>query len=155
MRRADVAAGGAAVLFGAAAWGLTLPFPAMPEGHPGPALFPRLLAGLLVLFGAMLALQGLGARAPTPLADAEVREAADRGGLLNALLVVGAVVFYVLAVERAGFVPTVALLNLALMRRLGVGLAGALAVALVLAVGIYLLFARLLLVPLPRGPLPF
>lgn len=155
MRRVEVASGSAAVLIGAAAYALTLPFPEMPDGHPGPALFPRLLAGLLVIFGALLAVQGLRAAATTPLADAEVRSTADRRGLLDAALVVGAVAAYILLVERLGFVLTVLLLDLLLMLRLRVQPVLAIAVAAPLAVGVYLLFARLLLVPLPRGPLPF
>ncbi len=155
MRRAEVASGGAAALVGLAAYGLTLPFPEMPDGHPGPALFPRLLSGLLVLFGGLLAVRGLRAPVPAPLPGAAPAAAPDRAGLVNALLVIGGVVAYVGLVERLGFVLTVALLDVVLMRRLGVRLPVAAVVSALVAVGIYFLFARVLLVPLPRGLLSF
>ncbi|HEX7125585.1 MAG TPA: tripartite tricarboxylate transporter TctB family protein [Thermodesulfobacteriota bacterium] len=152
MRRADVVSGGAAALAGAAAYALTLPFPELADGHPGPALFPRLVAGLMVLFGLVLAWQGARGE---PAEAAEGGAATERAGVLNALLVVAAVVGYILVVERAGFVPTLGVLLFALMWRLGVRLGAAVGLAAGLAVGTYLLFARVLLVPLPRGPIPF
>lgn len=152
MRRADVVSGGAAALLGTAAYALTLPFPELPDGHPGPALFPRLVAGLLVLFGLVLAWQGARA-APAEAGEGGV--ATDRAGAVNALLVVAAVAGFILVVERAGFVPTLGVLLFALMWRLGVRLGAAVVLAVGLAVGTYLLFARVLLVPLPRGPVPF
>jgi putative tricarboxylic transport membrane protein len=154
MRRGDLAAGGTAVLLGAAALAYTtLTFPTLPGGHPGPGLFPQIVSALLVAFGAVLMWQ---ARRPLPAAEADAAAATPRapGAGLTVLLVLGAVVAYMVAVERIGFPITVALINLALMRRLGAGWAVALAAALLLGVGVYFLFARLLLVPLLPGPLP-
>jgi putative tricarboxylic transport membrane protein len=154
MRRGDLAAGGAAVLLGAAALAYTtLTFPTLPGGHPGPGLFPQLVSALLVVFGATLMWQ---ARRPAPAGGEEVVEERPRapGALVNTLFVAGAIVFYMAAVERIGFPLTVTLLNVALVRRLGASWAVAATAGAALGVGVYLMFARLLLVPLTPGPLP-
>jgi putative tricarboxylic transport membrane protein len=157
--RADAAAGGVALLLGAATYAYTLTFPPMPEGHPGPALFPRLVAALLVLFGALLVWQ---ARRPAPVPGPEGGAAEGdagsagmprpgRRGWLDFVLVVGGVVFYIVGVERVGFPITIGVVNLVLMRRLGAGRVASIVAAALLGIGIYLVFARLLLVPLPLG----
>src|SRR3989304_5601218 len=40
----------------------TLNYPTLEAGHPGPSLFPRLLAGLMAVFGGFLSVQGIRAR---------------------------------------------------------------------------------------------
>lgn len=148
MNLRDLGAGGAAVLVGLAALALTLPFPELPEGHPGPALFPRLVATLLAVFGGLLVWKASRRLAPAepdlPWLGAP--------GLPNAALVAGAVAAYMLLVERLGFPLTVGALDVVLMRRLGAGRLVALLAAAALALGVYGLFARVLLVPLPFAP---
>jgi putative tricarboxylic transport membrane protein len=73
--------------------------------------------------------------------------------LLNALFVLGGTIGYILVVDFLGFIPTATLLLFLLMCWLHARVITAAAVAILLALGIYLLFARLLLVPLPRGVL--
>jgi putative tricarboxylic transport membrane protein len=127
----------------------TLDFPRLDDGHPGPALFPQIVGGLMVAFGGVLAAQGLRAR--EALAGGWLRGR----GLANALLALGMVVAYILVVDRVGFLPTAALLLFGLMWWLRVRPLVAAPVAVGLAVACYLLFGRLLLVPLPRGPVPW
>lgn len=148
MNLRDLAAGGAALLVGLAALALTLPFPELPEGHPGPALFPRLVATLLALFGGLLVLEA----SRRPAAAEPALPWLGAPGLLNAALVAGAVIAYMLLVERLGFPLTAGALNVVLMRRLGAGWPVALLAAATLALGVYGLFARVLLVPLPFAP---
>ncbi len=163
MRLIEALGGLGAILLGAAVFVLTLSFPALPEGYPGPALFPNLVASLLVLFGGILAWQGVrpGGRAGCPNATAaptaaggaaQPLAAGSAAAWVNALLVIAAVIAYVHLVGRLGFPVTVGLLNLGLMIRLGTPWSAALPVAAATAIGVYLLFARLLLVPLPPGP---
>lgn len=124
----------------------TLSFPPMEGGQPGPALFPRLLAVLLVACGSAMALRNQG-RASQSASGAELRGR----GLLNALCAVGGVVGYLWAVDTLGFVVTATLLTWGLMWRLGVGAVRSLLVAAPFVAAVYSLFAKLLRVPLPPG----
>lgn len=125
----------------------TLNFPPMEGGHPGPALFPRLLAGLLIVCGGMMALRRPRGLEPASSAWAGAR----RQGLANALCAVGGVLTYLWVVDTLGFVVTATLLTWGLMWRLGVGVVRSLLVAGPFVAGVYSLFAKLLRVPLPTG----
>jgi putative tricarboxylic transport membrane protein len=155
VQRRDAASGLVAVLVGAVTYAYTLlTFPVMPDGHPGPALFPRLVSALLVTFGALLIWQARRPSAAGAVADAEIVpqvEAPQRGRRLDLVLVVGAVVAFVTLLEPVGFPLLVGVIVLVLVKRLGSGWAAAAGTALVMGVGAYLLFARVLLVPLPLG----
>jgi len=101
----------------------------------------------MVLFGASLSLRGF--RSPGAWASEWIRGR----GLLNALFVLGGTIAYILVVDFLGFLPTATLLLFLLMCWLHVRVITAAVVAVLLALGSYILFARILLVPLPRGPL--
>lgn len=149
MKLNDAVVGATFVATGSAIYGGTLGFPQLEGGHPGPALFPRILAALMVLFGGALAIRGLRTR------EAWAANWLRGRGLANALLGLGAVAAYMAVVDRLGFLLTATLLLFGLMVWLHVGVPRAAAIALGVALGTYLLFGRLLLVPLPRGPLGF
>ena len=150
MRLSDAALG--VVLLGAAAaiaW-TARGFPVVPGQAFGPSLFPGVIAGGFALCAIGLLLRqlrgGRGGRWIDPgplLADARAR--------LDALLVLGAIGFYVLAAERLGFIPTAAAILLVLVRRFGASWPLALATAALGPVAVHLLFAEWLRVPLPLG----
>lgn len=120
------------------------------EAVPGPGFMPTILSVALALSGlALIATRAVGARAkfgkaklPTPALAVKV------------LSVAGAILAGGLLLTPIGFVPAmmvmvaVLLLGIERLRNLQV-----LAVILVLPVAVYLLFAVLLGVPLPAGPL--
>jgi putative tricarboxylic transport membrane protein len=148
--RHDLGAGLLAAALGAAVVIHVRTFPELPDGAPGPALFPGIVGGLLVLFGLVLAVRAALARG---------REAATGGvpttprGRLHAIAVLGFVVAYLLLAEVLGFPLTMAVLLFLLMWLLGTRVWVAAVAAVVTTGVIVLLFQELLLVPLPTGPL--
>ena len=121
-------------------------FPTLAGGYPGPGLFPQMLGILLILSGGVVVVQQVQEKAwprwPRPLIQRE---------RINALLVLLSVVAYLVLVEYGGFVLTVSLLLVGLMTSLGVRLRIGMLVGIGLALSTYLLFNKLLGVPLPRG----
>lgn len=174
----DVIVGGAAVLGGVAVIAYALTMPTLGEGRPGPGLFPGVVGGLAALFGLLLIVTAVVKwRRGTPVATeavpvatspdeaAEPAEAADDTALvvdlelaqtrtkawINALVVVGAIVFYVLAAPVLGFLITMFAILLALMITLGSRWVPALIIAAATTAALYALFELVLLVQLPDG----
>ncbi len=153
MRVSETVVGAGFVAAGALVVAASLTFPPGEAGQPGPALFPRIVGGLLMAFGAALAVQGWRAGATgEPIAWTRALASA---GFLNALAVVGAVGAYILLAERLGFLLTAAPLLFTLMTRLGVRALPAAAASALLTLAVYVLFYKLLRVPLPGGLLWF
>jgi putative tricarboxylic transport membrane protein len=123
-------------------------FPELPDGQPGPALFPGLVGGLLVLFGLVLVVRAVLARGE-PAADPDAGITAQ--GRLRALAVLGLVVGYVLLAETLGFAVTMGVLLFLLMWLLGARPLVAVLAAVAATGFIFVVFEELLLVPLPYG----
>jgi putative tricarboxylic transport membrane protein len=123
-------------------------FPELPDGQPGPALFPGIVGSLLVLFGLVLVVRGVLARG-RPAADPDA--GITRQGRLRALAVLGLVVGYLLLAETLGFAPTMGVLLFLLMWFLGARPLVAVFAAAATTGFILLVFGELLLVPLPSG----
>lgn len=128
-------------------------FPKIPGQSIGPGAFPGLIA--ILLGGCSLALiwRGWRERREQQLVAMGAWLASPRH-LLNFSLTVGALVFYVLAAEKIGFLICGAVILLALFLALRVKPYLAVALALVVPVLIHLIFYKLLRVPLPWGVLP-
>jgi putative tricarboxylic transport membrane protein len=125
-------------------------YPLIPGQKYGPALFPGLIAVGFIATGALLVARGVRSRAPL------VRFAAWLGFpalLTNFLAVVTALVFYILAAERLGFIPTGVILLLGLFVKFGVSAGRATLIALIATLAIHTAFYKLLRVPLPWGVL--
>ncbi len=144
MKRSDAILGGAATLLGAAVYLMTLSFPKMADGAPGPALFPQILSVLMVFFGIVLV---LNARHP----HQEKSQRYEPVNVLKAGMVLVAIAVYIAVVQNLGFLISGTLLMASLMLMLGVRARTAVPAALVVAVGCVLLFERVLRVPLPPG----
>jgi putative tricarboxylic transport membrane protein len=138
--------------------------PPVPGQQIGPNVFPLVVGIGLAICGAMIAF-GVGRRyeeeAEADLAKISgriVTETADapshswRG--LKALLPPALLIFYVLAVDRLGFLPTAAMMVLAASLALGARLRLAVAMAIGAPLFVNLVFVKLLRVPLPSGLLP-
>ncbi len=147
----DAVAGVLLALLGSYVFLAARTFPNLPGGYPGPGLFPQLL-------GVILALSGVGLLAHGALTGALLRRVplvrASRKEKAGALLVILAVVLYILLVDRLGFVPLAFLILAGLMLALGVSARWSIGLGVALTVLLYLLFGRLLHVPLPGGLLP-
>lgn len=150
MKINDALSGAALAALGAAVLWHIQGFPPMPGQKFGPAWFPGLVAGGLIVCGALLVAARLRAAAPAPLValPAWMRRARPVASVAS---VVAGLAFYVLAADTLGFHITAAALLLVWSRLLGAAWMLALPVALAAAFVIHLAFYKLLKVPLPWG----
>lgn len=119
------------------------PLPLGSLGQPGPGYAPLLYAAILAALGLAMVARGGAARAA----------AIDWGDLPHALVILGAVAFAALAIERLGYRLTMLAVLVFLLG--AVERRNPLAVALVafdLSFGSHFVFWTLLRVPLPSGP---
>lgn len=158
---AVTAAIGAAAFYGGSL------LPPVPGQNVGPNVFPMVAGGGLFLCGVLIAL-GVGRHFEQEIeADVAAHAAAHAGAApapppvrqgrldaLRALLPPALLVFYAVAVESLGFVPTAAIIALTLCRALGAPWRSAVLVALLAPPAVHFAFADLLRVPLPPGLLP-
>ena len=145
-------------LGGCAAYGGWLLPPVL--GQPvGPNVFPLVIGIGIAVCGLMIAF-GIGhtfeeEEELVPLEPGQT-VAAPPGRLygLRALLPPALLIFYVVAVDRLGFIPTAALIVLATSTALGARWKLSLPLSLLAPIGIHLIFSKMLRVPLPAGLLP-
>lgn len=126
-------------------------FPNIPGQKIGPGAFPGLIA--IILACCSVALIWRGFQDKTPLVAVGAWLGSPRH-IRNFLVVVGALVFYILAADTIGFLICGAVILLALFFTLRVRQAIAVPLALVLPVLIHVIFYKVLRVPLPWGVLP-
>jgi putative tricarboxylic transport membrane protein len=150
MRFNDAVFGVLLIVFAIAEIAYTRTFPTLHGQAYGPDLFPILIGVGFLVTGAILTLQGLAQRATQPLFEVGAW-AADRRNVVNFALVLLALLFYILASDWLGFVPTAFIIMLVLLKSFGSGWVTALVIAALTTLGVQALFARLLLVPLPWG----
>lgn len=130
-------------------------FPRLFGQDYGPDLFPILIGAGLILFGGLLVIRGLKQRSTVPMVTVG-DWAQDRNNVINVVVLVACILFYILASEWLGFVPISILILTLLLLRLGTGPVLSVSIALITTVLIHGLFAKVLLVPLPWGLLqPF
>ncbi|TDR94054.1 tripartite tricarboxylate transporter TctB family protein [Enterovirga rhinocerotis] len=163
MLLSDRVTGGAVAALGAAAAYVGAQLPPVPGQEVGPAAFPTLIGLLLILCGGLIAF-GVG-RSFEDEAEAAVEESEVAHGAphaapptplrsLKAALPPALLLFYVLAVDRLGFVPTTFLMIVAMVFAFGGRWRLALALGTIGPVAVHLVFYKLLRVPLPAGLLP-
>ncbi len=145
--RTDHIAGGVFVAFGLIVFVLSGDLPVGTLSFPGAGMMPKLVAALLILFGALLVLR---AGESAPLASVPWRD------LPHAARVVAIAAVAIALYQTLGFVLTMALLLFALIfgaERRSPLYAAAFSVGVVALT--YLLFAVALKTPLERGMLGF
>ncbi len=123
-------------------------FPAVPGQDYGASTFPTLIAAGFAGCGLVLIRSGLRERGPMVVFRDWTR---DPRLAINVVLIAVAVVFYILVSARLGFIVTMALILLALLRRFAVGWGLSIALAIAAPIVMQYLFGNLLLVPLPWG----
>jgi len=129
-------------------------FPTIPGQKVGPSLFPGVIAVGLGVCALLLIARGIVARAkggesaPWVVAGDWVRS--PRHALAFAL-VIGVNLFYILLVDRLGFILTGTIYLAVLFAVFGVRLRNNLPLALVITLVIHYAFYKLLRVPLPWG----
>jgi putative tricarboxylic transport membrane protein len=127
-------------------------FPSIPGQSVGPALFPGLIATGLCIGGVLLMVQGWRVRSQVPWVSLQDWVRSPRH-VLGLALLVGSVVFYMLASQRLGFLICAPLMLTALFAVLRVPLGRAVLVAVIASLVIHFAFYKLLRVPLPWGVL--
>ncbi|WP_108881437.1 tripartite tricarboxylate transporter TctB family protein [Anderseniella sp. Alg231-50] len=125
-------------------------FPRLHGQDYGPDLFPVIIGAGLMLFGGILIARGWARRATQPLVVVG-DWAQDRGNVVNVIILLGSIVFYIVFSTWLGFIPTALLIQSVLLVRLGSSLVTSVVIATISTMVIHTLFAKLLLVPLPWG----
>ena len=149
MGKSDLISGGIFAALGIAIFVLTLQFPSLDASHPGPSLFPRILALLFIVFGGGVALQGWrSGRVKTEASPAEEGPAPNK---FNPILVILLIAGFIALAPIVGFFIAGASLLVILMLRLGVSVLKSVIVSILLAAFIYTVFSKGLRVPLPIG----
>ena len=152
MKLSDFLSGITFVVFGIVIIGYGLALPPMPGQRYGAGLFPILLGACAVGGGAAMAWSGWRARPRSgePLLEfaAWARDPRLRS---NFVFTFGLIVAYVVLSERVGFILLSPAMLFALFWRLGVPPVRGALIAVGATAAIYVMFARLLHVPLPRG----
>ena len=148
MRVSNTAIGLFLILFAAVVLWHVQSFPSLDNGYPGPALFPSVLAVLFIFCGIGLIIQGIRQREKLLKLDTGTL---SLPGLLNIFFVLGAIVCYIFLADTIGFLIFSFVVLVVLMKWLKVHTLSSIAMAVSVTLVIYLLFAKLLLVPLPWG----
>jgi putative tricarboxylic transport membrane protein len=149
MGRKDYVGGGVFIALGICIAATSLSFPELDGGHPGPSLFPRVLAALFILFGGIVAWQG---RRQAMLKTVEpFEEEGPPPDRFNPILVIILIAAFIALADTMGFFITGSVVLAILMLRLRVPALKSVTVSVLLVAFIYTIFAKGLRVPLPIG----
>lgn len=155
MRFNDAIFGIVLIVFALAEIAYTQTFPSLHGQDYGPDLFPMIIGSGLIVCGIILILKGVAHRTNVPMMTVG-DWAHDRGNVLNVVVLLGSIAFYILFSGWLGFILTSLLILTTLLVRLGSGWLTSVIVAVATTLIIHSLFAKVLLVPLPWGILlPF
>ncbi|GHV36859.1 permease [Synergistales bacterium] len=154
MRFNNMVIGIAAILSGAFIFIYSQSFPDLGDGRPGASLFPMILSALLVIVGLVQIPSGVknaknGETLVTRLPEFNLH------GFCNFLVVVMCVLFYIYASDFLGFIITSFLIMFVLTLTLRARVAVSIAVSLGATLCVYLMFNKMLMVPLPVGLFSF
>jgi putative tricarboxylic transport membrane protein len=148
MRVSNTAIGLALIIFASAVLIHVQGFPNLDNGYPGPSLFPEVLAVLFIFCGIGLIIQGVRQREKILKFDLGNITPA---GWLNIAFVLGTILCYILFAEFLGFLIFSFVILMILMKWLKVKILPSLVMSFIVTLSIYILFAKVLLVPLPWG----
>jgi hypothetical protein len=152
MNKAETVAGGVFTTIGVLMLLESLKFAYFLDGVPGPGFLPRWVAAGLVCVGLLLTTKGV--RPGIALQKAIAWP--DAGVWRRVAVVLGALALALLLLDKLGFVIVVTVFMALVMYSLSVRSWRMLATVPVLtAIGVYVVFAVWLRVPLPRGVLAF
>ena len=137
------------VVFGLGVAIVAARFPETAGQKIGPGLFPAIIGMGMALSGAVLAWSGWRVRDAQWLTFEEW--VTEPRMVLNAALVVGALIFYALVVETAGFFATAFVFLAVLFFAFGVNRRWIALLSAAVTLGLHVAFYSLLRVPLPWG----
>lgn len=156
MGKKDCIGGGIFAVLGVVIWVFTLQFPTLDGGHPGPSLFPRVLATLFILFGAIVFRTGWRTRVPKTPSPAEDDKGENviitgKENYFNAVFVIILIGAFIGLSKVLGFIIVGGAVLFALMWKLRVRPMKSLIISAAVICFIYSVFAKILRVPLPHG----
>lgn len=134
-----------ALLGGIAVFVGTLGFREVPGQLFGSAFFPRILAGAMILCGCALAASAIQTEAVR--IGAMLRGSAG----IRVFVVLASILVWTGVAPTLGFIPTTALLIAGLAVLAGGGVVASAATGGAMAIILFLIFGKILRVPLPRG----
>ena len=148
----DVVTGSGVIGFAAFILLYSMGFPPAKGTDFGPALFPRVIASILLLLGALVLYRAWRVRsgAQDCAGEAEADSlATTAAGMRNVLVTIVAVVAYILVVDMLGFIPTTIVFLFALMKTYGLTTLKSVLFSCLITGFVYVLFSMLLRVVLP------
>jgi putative tricarboxylic transport membrane protein len=146
----DAVIGVVLVLFALVMIWQTRTFPAMPGQDYGPALFPVLIGIGMIISGVILIAGGAARRRAEPwFGGGDWLRSPQH--LVRFAAIVGGLLFYILASDWLGFIPTSVLLLFGWLVLFRGRPLSSLAIALAVTLAVNYAFTHLLLVPLPLG----
>ncbi len=151
-RRLDVVTGSLVIAFACFVLAYSTTFPPAKGKDFGPSLFPRVIAVMLLVLGALVLFQVLRTRAQKEMRapDTAAKDSAHASqGLRNVAVTVVAVVAYIVVVDPAGFIPTTLVFLFVLMKTYGLTALKGIAASCLITGFVYVLFSVLLRVTLP------
>jgi putative tricarboxylic transport membrane protein len=152
MNKAETAAGAVVVAVGAFMMVESMNMLYMANNVPGPGFLPRLLAIGLIVSGLILTVKGIR----PGLTVQEVVDWPNARGWRRVGLMVSALAVALLVLDWLGFLVTTAAFMLVVVYGLGSrSWRTLISMPLVAAIGLYIVFAVWLQVPLPRGIITF
>ncbi|MGN0909297.1 MAG: tripartite tricarboxylate transporter TctB family protein [Succinivibrio sp.] len=153
MRIHDFLLGLLIIAVSAAIYFTALSFPDQNDGKPGAWLFPCALSILFGICGLCLAIKGLLHFREQKLVS--LIPGLSGPGALRIAAVLAFVIFYILVSDSLGFLITMCIVIFAMMEMMRNKLWVSLLAAPLSTAAIYLIFAKLLQVPLPEGLFSF
>lgn len=154
MRFNDAIVGSVLVIFAIAEIAYTRTFPSLFGQSYGPELFPRLIGFGLIATGLLLIVRGVHYKRRQGVDGrwVEVGPWVSQSRIkINLLLVLLALITYILFSDWLGFIPMSMIILSVLLYRLGSSIITSIVIAIATTAVLQLLFAKLLLVPLPAG----
>ncbi len=151
MKKSDLIGGGIFLALGLFIFLFTFGFPTLDKGHPGPALFPRILAVLFIVFGGIVFLRGWRGEKGGETSDAQEEDGLASPNYFNPVFVLILIVAYMALSNWLGFLITSFLVMSLMMIRLRVPYLRGLIISVCLTLFVNLMFAKILRVPLPPG----
>jgi len=154
MRFNDAIMGCVLVIFAIAEITYTRTFPSLFGQSYGPELFPQIIGFGLIATGLLLIVRGVHHKRRAGINGRwlEIGPWASHSHIkINLLLVLLALLAYILFSEWLGFIPMSMIILSVLLYRLGSSIQASLLIATATTATLQLLFAKLLLVPLPAG----
>jgi putative tricarboxylic transport membrane protein len=148
MGKKDYIGGGLFMALGVFLWAMTFQFPVLDDAHPGPSLFPRVLGTLFIIFGAMVVFNGWRSIKIKEEANSEEQIPLN---YFNPILVIILIAVFIALANKLGFIITGVAILFTLMTKLRVSLLKSSIVSIALVCFVYIIFSKLLRVPLPMG----